>query len=115
MKKTSKYQAQLERKIKINTENQMKAIIRTENAGVHFGTVITRKGSEVILDDSIRLWQWSGACSLSQLAMEGTTEQEECKFAVPIKKGHVVLGVIEVIPCTEEAIKSIEGVTPWKV
>jgi hypothetical protein len=37
---------------------KMKAIIRTENAGVHFGTVVTRKGSEVILDNSIRLWQW---------------------------------------------------------
>ena len=93
----------------------MKAIIRTENAGVHFGTVVKREGSEVTLDNSIRLWYWAGACSLSQLAMEGTKKPGECKFAVPIEKGHQVLGVIEVIPCSEKAIKSIQGVTPWKV
>ena len=91
----------------------MKVIIRTENAGVHFGTLGKKEGSEVTLDDSIRLWYWAGACSLSQLAIDGTKKPEECKFSVPTQ-GHQLLGVIEIIPCTDKSVKSIEGVSSWK-
>jgi len=92
----------------------MKVIIRTENAGVHFGTLTKKEGAEVTLDDSVRLWYWAGACSLSQLAIDGTKKPEECKFSVATQ-GHQLLGVIEIIPCSGKAIKSIEGVSSWKL
>ena len=53
----------------LNTENIV--LVRTYSAGVHFGTLASRDGREVVLTNARRLYQWSGACSLSQVATEG--------------------------------------------
>ena len=90
-----------------------KVIIRTEKAGVFFGTLKEKNSNEVILTDCRRLWYWDGAASISQLAKEGTTAPQNCKFTVWVDE-ITVLGVIEIIPCTKQAIKSIEGVKEWR-
>lgn len=88
-------------------------IIRADRAGVFFGNIKERRGSEVDLTDVRRIWYWDGACSLSQLATEGTKTPKECKFTVTVPE-MTVLGVIEVIPCTDAAVKSIMAVKEWK-
>lgn len=90
-----------------------KVIIRADRAGVFFGTLKEKKGNEVTLTDCRRLWYWDGAASISQLAVEGTTNPHNCKFTVVVPE-IVILGVIEIIPCTDNAVKSIEGVFEWK-
>lgn len=35
-----------------------KCIIRTYSAGVHYGEIAEKSGSEVIVKNSRRLWQW---------------------------------------------------------
>lgn len=94
-----------------------KVIIRADRAGVFFGTLKQKRetpaGVEVELENSRRIWYWSGAASLSQLATEGTKNPGDCKFTVVVPH-HTVMQVIEIIPCTEEAIKSIESVKVWK-
>ena len=90
-----------------------KVIIRTYSAGVHYGVLSERCNKEVQLDSAIRLWYWKGACSLSQLASEGTKEKSSCKFSVKIGK-ILLTEAIEIIPCTEVACDSIEGVPAWK-
>ena len=87
-------------------------IVRTLSAGVFAGYLETRNGSEVELTNARRLWFWSGAASLSQLAMTGTSKPNECKFPTPVA-AVLLLGVIEIIDVTEEAKKSIEGVKVW--
>jgi|DEB0MinimDraft_4_1074332.scaffolds.fasta_scaffold58119_1 hypothetical protein len=89
-------------------------IIRSLYSGVHAGYLLSRDGSEVKLADSIRIWYWSGAATLSQLAMDGPANPIRCKFAMSLPE-ITVLGVCEVIPCTEKAKIAIEGVTAWKV
>ena len=95
-----------------------KVIIRASRAGVFFGTLKEKKatpaGVEVVLKNSRRLWYWSGAASLSQMATEGVKRPNDCKFTVTVPE-HNVMQVIEIIPCSEEAIKSIEGVDVWKL
>lgn len=90
-----------------------KVIIRADRAGVFFGTLKEKNGSEVVLTDCRRLWYWDGAASISQLAVDGTTRADNCKFTVTVPET-TILGVIEIIPCTDKAIKSIEGVGVWK-
>lgn len=94
-----------------------KVIIRSSRAGVFFGTVKevndTAAGREVVLNDSRRIWYWDGAASLSQLAIEGTKNPGRCKFTVTVPE-HSIIQVIEIIPCTEEAVKSIESVKVWR-
>lgn len=94
-----------------------KVIIRASRAGVFFGTLKdktnTPAGVEVKLENCRRIWYWDGAASLSQLAVEGTKNPGNCKFTVTVPSISV-MQVIEIIPCTEEAVKSIESVKVWK-
>jgi Ser-tRNA(Ala) deacylase AlaX len=90
-----------------------RVIVRTEMAGVHYGTIGSHEGQECTLTDSRRLWYWKGAASLSQLALEGTKNPSDCKFTVRVPE-ITLLGVIEIIPCTPEAVKSIEAVEEWR-
>ena len=90
-----------------------KVIIRSDRAGVFFGTLKAKNGTEVILTDCSRLQYWDGASSLSQLAVDGTTAPHNCKFTIIVPE-IAIFGVIEIIPCTKKAIKSIEGVKEWK-
>lgn len=90
-----------------------RCIFRTYSAGVHYGTLLAKDDRECILGDSIRIWKWDGACSLSQLAVEGTKKPEGCKFAVTVPK-LLLTEVIEIIPCSETAVASIEAVETWK-
>ena len=43
-------------------------IVRTYSAGVFAGYIEARNGQEVVMRNARRLWMWSGAASLSQLA-----------------------------------------------
>lgn len=90
-----------------------KVIVRADEAGVFFGTLESKDGSEVKLSKCRRLWYWDGANSISQLAVEGTKKPDECKFTVVVEN-IIILGVIELIECTPEAILNIEGVREWK-
>lgn len=44
-------------------------IVRTYTAGAFAGELESRNGREVVLLNARRIWYWSGAASLSQLAM----------------------------------------------
>lgn len=90
------------------------AIVRTYSAGVFAGYVEKREGKEVALRNAIRLWKWDGAASLSQLAMEGVNKPNGCKFAMPVARV-ILTEAIEIIPTSEKARESIEGVPSWKV
>ena len=94
-------------------KNTQKCIIRAEKAGVFFGEIKERTGQEVVMTNCRRLWYWNGAASLSQLAKEGVKNPKDCKFTVTIDE-ITVFGVIEIIPCTKEAIESINSVAEWK-
>ena len=86
---------------------------RTYSAGVFAGYLESRNGQEAILRNARRMWKWTGASDLSQLATEGTSNPKECKFPLTVDKV-TLLQVIELIPITEKAKKSIEGVPIWK-
>lgn len=88
-------------------------IVRTYSAGVFAGYIKERNGKEATLLNARRLWKWSGAATLSQLAMEGTSKPSDCKFPCEVRKV-VLTEAIEVIPCTKSAQDSIQGVKIWK-
>jgi hypothetical protein len=88
-------------------------MVRTQNAGVFAGYLKEKNGESVILKNARRMWYWSGACSLSQLAMEGTKSVSECKFPCEVDTIELTQ-VIEVIDCTQEAKDSIASVPVWE-
>lgn len=87
-------------------------IIRTYTAGVHAGYLKSRDGKEVVLNNARRIWYWSGAASLSQMARDGVSNPDECKFSVPVEN-ITLTEAIEIINCTEEARVNIESVKEW--
>lgn len=88
-------------------------IVRTYSAGVFAGTLESREGKEVKLSNARRLWYWAGAASLSQMAVDGTSKPNECKF--PCEMPSVELTeAIEIIEVTEKAKNSIASVPVWE-
>ena len=88
-------------------------IVRTYSAGVFAGYVEKKDGMEVTLRNARRIWYWDGAASLSQLAEEGTSKPENCKFPAEVYRV-VLTQVIEILDVSEKAKKSIDGVKIWK-
>lgn len=88
-------------------------MVRSYSAGVFAGIIVSRKGKEAVLKDARRIWYWDGAASLSQLATRGTSKPENCKFPAPVASV-LLTEVIEIIPITLEAKKSIAGVKAWE-
>lgn len=91
--------------------NQM-YIVRSDRAGVFFGKVKSRDGDSVTMTDVRKLWYWDGACAVEQLALDGTSAPAGCKFTVVVPELEVA-GVIQVIPCTDKAAKSLAEVRAW--
>lgn len=87
-------------------------MVRTYSAGVFAGTVQSRDRDEIVLKKARRIWYWKGAASLSQLATTGTSKPKECKFPAPVAEV-LLRGVIEILPITDTAAKSIAKVPEW--
>jgi len=87
-------------------------MVRTYRACVFFGDIVERNGKEVEMANARRVYFWDGAATLSQLATDGTSKPEVCKF--PCAVGTVFLTeAIEIIPMTNKAIKSLNSVEVW--
>ena len=87
-------------------------IIRTYSAGVFAGYLEKQEGKEVTLRHARRIWKWSGAASLSQLAIDGTSSPDNCKFPEAVS-GITLTEAIEIIDVTEKARLSIAEVPIW--
>ena len=85
-----------------------KVIVRTYSAGVWFGVVEQKAGEEVIITQARRMWKWWAAesISLSAVALHGI-KHEESKICEAVES--VWLKAVELLPCTDKAIKSLEG------
>lgn len=84
-------------------------VVRTYSAGVHIGYVKSIIGKEVELVSSRRLWRWSGAATLSQVAVDGCKSE---KFTVAVPE-ITLTEAIEIIPCTDKAKRILYGIEPW--
>lgn len=93
-------------------------MVRTESAGV-FVAMLAADWPDVVqpngmteLHGARRVWYWSGAATLSELATKGTSKPQDCKFPAGVPFMWVA-GVIEVIPVTEEALATFDAVPVW--
>ena len=89
-------------------------IVRTYSAGVFAGYIESVNGQVVVIRNARRLWYWDGAASLSQLAVDGASKPENCKFPAEVDRIQV-FEAIELINVTEKAKKSIAEVPVWQI
>jgi hypothetical protein len=95
------------------TKKTRYVIVRTYSAGVFAGTLVSRKGKEVVLANARRIWYWTGAATLSQLAVDGTSSPATCKFPCSVLRVELT-EAIEILDVTPAARKSIEAVPVWQ-
>lgn len=68
-------------------EKKKYVIVRTYSMGVFAGELANESTETVkILHNSRRIWYWSGAASLSQLATDGTSDPVNCKFPCEVSR-----------------------------
>jgi hypothetical protein len=97
----------------VKTEKLPFVVVRAYRAGVHAGELVSRKGTEVVLRNSIRIWEWSGAMNLSELAVYGAKNRSECRFAVPVEKSEI-LDACEIIYTQPEGAAMIRETATWR-
>ncbi len=91
-----------------------KVIIRSDRAGVFFGTLDkVIDNTNVILSNARKLYYWNGACAVEEIAVNGVTNPENCKFTVTVDIIGIT-GCIQILSCSEDSIKSINSVKEWK-
>lgn len=89
-----------------------KVLVRGIQSGVYYGTLIEQEKQEVELKNARNIWYWEGANNLHDLAENGVSKPDNCKFSNEVES-LVLTDVCEIIPCSEKAIKIIEGVKEW--
>lgn len=90
-----------------------KVIVRANGAGVFFGELKEKNGNEVTMCNVRKIHYWDGAAAVEQLAVDGTSKPEECRFTVVVEE-MTITNVLQIIPCTEKAIESLTSVAVWK-
>lgn len=88
-------------------------IIRCYEAGVFFAQIEKREGNDVTLLNARKIFYWSGAAAVEQLAMTGPMNPGECKITMVVPR-MTVMNPIQIIPCTQEATDAIERIAVWK-
>ena len=76
------------------------------------GYLESRKGRGVVMTKARRLFYWDGASSLSQLAMEGVTRPQNCKFPCEVDRVEL-MDVVEILDVTEKARLCVANVPIW--
>lgn len=94
-------------------------ILRTYYAGVHAGILeyYNENTRHVILSDARRVFQFSGAFTLSELAMNGCNSElieikHEIKFSVKVPL-MCIYETYEILPCSEKGEKFIRDCEEW--
>jgi hypothetical protein len=95
--------------------SKRRVLVRTYSAGVFFGELTKRSknGKRGVVKNARRIWYWEGAASLSQLAEDGTSAPDKCKFPKTVKKIELT-EIIEVLRVTDKAAASIDKVSIWE-
>lgn len=80
-------------------------VVRTYSAGVHIGELAKRAGKDVTLKNARRLWRWSGANTLNEVATKGVDESYT-RLSEPVAE-ITLTEAVEIIACTKEAASNL--------
>ena len=99
---------------KVNaTKKPQKYIVRCHFAGVFFGEIKERKGTDCVMTNVRKIWSWEGACAVEELAVNGTTTPRNCQLTVTVDE-MIVMDPVQIIPCTNKATAILEAIDEWK-
>ena len=91
-----------------------KFLFRGDRSGVFYGELVEREGQRAKIRNARKIYYWDGAACLEQLSAEGTNKPNNCKFTMAVVEIEIY-DLIQLLPCTDKSIESIEGVSEWKM
>ena len=81
-------------------------VVRTYSAGVHVGVLKSRNGQEVVLTEAKRVWQWQGANTLHEVALNGVDKASKLSEETPTV---ILTQAIEIIPTSSKGEKCLRS------
>jgi len=81
-------------------------LLRTYSAGVHVGYVEACEETRVVLSKARRIWSWSGAFTLSEIAVNGL-DSSDSRIAIEVPK-ILLTEAIEIIEVSAKAKETID-------
>lgn len=97
----------------VNNENENYVIVRGDKSGVFFGVLYSRNGQEVELHNVRKIWYWSGANAVEQIAVDGVKDKKETKLTITVDS-MVITDASQIIPCTKKAVNNLKSIPEWK-
>lgn len=88
-----------------------KVLVRSYDAGVYFGTLTRVEGETCRLENVRNIWRWTGANSLSDIALNGISGDK----VAPEVSSMVLNRVCQILPLTDKAINNLESQPVWSV
>ncbi len=90
-------------------------ICRCRDAGVHAGELAEDTAKGVVLLNARRIWYWTGAATLSELAVYGSSNPTGCKFPPKVERIKLrASDVAEIIQCQPAGEKMIREQPEWR-
>ena len=86
-------------------------VVRTDRAGVFFGKIKENKTTSIIMTDVRKIYYWNGACAVEQIAISGVKSDSKLTVTIPEME---IAAPIQIIACTEIAIKNLQSQKEWK-
>ena len=90
-----------------------RVMVMCETSGLLYGELVSRVQQEVTLARCRRIYSFSGACTIDQLAVEGSKEPHKCIVTCPVER-YIVLDAIEVIAMTDKSWHNLNRIRSWK-
>ena len=85
-------------------------IVRGKNSGVFYGEIERVTEKMVFFKTARKIWSWSGACAVEQIAEHGVDVTSKLTIKV---EGTAINDWCQILICTEKSIKSLNEVREW--
>ena len=86
-----------------------KCIVRSYDAGVYYGKVMEVNGETVKMENVRNIWKWEGANCLADVATKGIKDGKVSRAVSSM----VLNRCCQIIPCTDNAIVRLDGISVW--
>src|ERR1019366_4157856 len=87
-------------------------LVRSYSDGLTFGylnkKLATLSGVEVELLKAKRIYKWTGACGIEQLALDGVTDKANTNVGVEVEE-KTIMNVCSYIPMTKKAVENLNS------
>ena len=89
-----------------------KYIVRGKDSGIFYCEIVKRVGPEVEMVNCKMIYYWTGAKSLNELALNGSSQPDKCLITCACDNV-VITDCVQIIQCSLEAINCLDGVEEW--